>query len=166
MNQVANRPRRFDGPGEAARCLLGVIRVMPDLWRAYRGGVDPAVRERVMVAVSEANACAGCSQAHQRWAVRTGVSEADLKALGLKDLGRLDPSSRAAVVYAVERSATGFPGAAGGDPGDPDVARAMSRHFDRSETVMVDAITRSISFANLSVGSVVAFRERFARPAD
>lgn len=155
--------RRFGSFGQVARDFAGVARVSPELWRVYRGGTSPALRERVMVAVSQANACAGCSRVHQRWAVRAGVSDADLEALGLEDLSRLDRSSRVAVVYAVERSTTGFPGPAGSVPEAPGVTEAMARHFTPEETRRIDAIARGITFANFSVGTIEALRSRLAR---
>ncbi len=166
-NQTASPPtrtgtRRFDSLSQVAGDLAGVARVSPELWRVYRGGVGAALRERIMVAVSRANACAGCSRVHQRWAVRAGVTDDELEALGLDDLARLDPASRAAVVYAVERSTAGFPGPVGAPSGDPEVAAAMDRNFSPEEARQVDAIARGITFANLSVGSAEAIRARIA----
>lgn len=155
--------RRFDSPGQVAGDLAGLARVSPQLWRVYRGGTPPALRERIMVAVSQANACAGCSRVHQRWAVRAGVTDDELEALGLDDLAKLDPADRAAVVYAVERSTTGFPGPIGAPSEDPEVTAAMKRHFTPDQTRQIDVVARSITFANLSVGTTEALRARLGR---
>ena len=113
-----------------------------------------------MVGVSRANACAGCSRAHQRWALRAGVTDEELDALGLGDMSRLDPASRAAVVYAVERSAAGFPGPLGAPSENPEVAAQVAAHFTPKQIEQVDAIARGITFANLSVVTAEALRER------
>jgi AhpD family alkylhydroperoxidase len=107
-----------------------------------------------MVAVSRANACAGCSRVHQRWALRAGVTDEELEAIGLGDLARLNPADRAAVVYAVERSAAGFPGPIGTPSPDPDISAALADHFSSEEARQLDAVARAITFANLSVGSL------------
>jgi AhpD family alkylhydroperoxidase len=143
-----------------AREMFATTTVAPDLWKAYRGRLPAARRERIMVAVSHANACAGCSRVHQRWALRAGVTDEELEALGLEDLAGLEPADRAAVVYAVERSTSGFPGPAGAPSRDPDVSAAMARYFNDAEVRQIDAVARAITFANLTVGSVERLRER------
>ncbi len=160
---TGTRTRRFASPVQVATELAGVARVSPELCRVYRGGTSPALRERIMVAVSHANACAGCSRVHRRWALRAGVTDEELEALGLDDLVQLDARSRAAVVYAVERSTAGFPGPVGAPSDDPAVAAAMAEHFSDEETRQVDAIARGINFANLSVGTAETVRARFGR---
>lgn len=150
---TGSTPRRFDSAGEAARELIGVARGTVRLVRAYRGGLSPALRERVMVAVSQANACAGCTQVHQRWALRAGVSDVELEALGLGELARLDARDRAAVVFAVERAQQRFAGSP-----SPGVAAAAGEHFCSRELDEVDAIARAMTFANLCVSTIVGRR--------
>ncbi len=150
---AGSTPRRFDSTGEAARELIGVTRGTAQLWRAYRGGLSPALRERVMVAVSRANACAGCTQVHQRWALRAGVSDAELDALGLGELARLGARDRAAVVFAVERAQQRFVGSP-----SPEVAAAAGEHLSPGELDEVDAIARAMTFANLTVSTIVGPR--------
>ena len=155
-----SRTRRFDSVDHVAKDLAGIARVSPELWRVYRGGTAPALRERIMVAASRANACAGCSRVHQRWAVRAGVTDEELEALGLDDLARLDPADRAAVVYAVERSTAGFPGPVGAPSEDSDLSAAVAEHFTPEQIRQIDAIARGITFANLTVGTVETLRSR------
>ena len=62
---------------------------LPALAHAYLcGALDALVRERVMVAVSRANACAGCAAVHELWALGAGISTAELDAVGLGDVAR------------------------------------------------------------------------------
>ena len=86
-------PRRFYSVGEATRDLTNVVLRGPLLARAYTGGLDRRLRERVMVAVSQVNACSECARVHQRWALRSGVSPTELEALRVGDL---DVSTRGA----------------------------------------------------------------------
>lgn len=147
--------RRFGSLAEAARNLAGVAGVSGPLYRVYRGSLDPALRERVMVAVSEANACAGCSRVHQRWALRAGVPDEDLKALGLGDLAGLDERSRVAIVVAVDRSQSGF---FSGPP--PEIAEAAASTFTVAELEEIEAVARAMTLANLTVGTAKALRSR------
>ena len=147
--------RRFVSLGEAARNLAGVAGASVPLARVYRGSLDPALRERIMVAVSEANSCAGCTRVHQKWAVRAGVTDEELDALGLGELSRLDERSRAAVVYAVERSQSDF----AGEP-PPEIAEAVADRFTATEIEQIEAVARAMTMANLTVGTATALKSR------
>ena len=95
-------------PWEAAADIATLWMRAPVLAGVYLGRMlDPGLRERIMVAVSRVNACAGCTWVHERWVLRAGVSAAELEAIGLGDLARLDERSRAAVVYAAAWPRTG-----------------------------------------------------------
>ncbi len=148
-------PRRFTSIADAAASVSRVAGASIPLVRAYRGNLDPALRERVMVAVSEANECAGCSQFHQRLAVRAGVSDEDLEALGLGDLAGLDERSRTAIVYAVDRSLSGF----AGEP-PPEVLEAAAGQFTDAQLEEIEAVARVMTLANLTVGTARALRTR------
>ena len=147
--------RGFGSLAEAARSVGGVVRASVPLARAYRGSIDAALRERVMVAVSEANSCAGCSRVHQRLAVRAGVPDEDLEALGLGELAELDERSRVAIVFAVDRSRSGF----SGEP-PPEVLEAATGCFTATEIEEVEAVARAMTLANLTVGTTTALRSR------
>ena len=69
---AACAPRRFASAEEAARDVANVLWRGPLLTRAYTGGLDSQLRERVMVAVSQVNACGGCTRVHRSWALRSG----------------------------------------------------------------------------------------------
>jgi len=96
----APSPRTFTSPWEAVADIAGLWMRAPVLAGAYLGRrLDSGLRERVMVAVSRVNSCAGCTRGHERWALRAGVCAAELEAIGLGDLTQLDDRSRTAVVY-------------------------------------------------------------------
>jgi AhpD family alkylhydroperoxidase len=150
-------PRTFASPGEAIRDLLGVARRARPLVAAYlRGGVDPKLRERVMVAVSRVNSCRGCTFVHERMASRAGVSRDDLEAIGLGDLGGLDDRNRAAVAYAAALAETRFRG-----PIPPDLAASAAHHLTPDEMAAVDAVGRAMALANLSANTAEQIVDRF-----
>jgi AhpD family alkylhydroperoxidase len=58
--------------------LLFVLRNSPRLTRVYRGGLTPALRERLMVAAAAVYGCRFCSWLHTRGALRIGVDKEEL----------------------------------------------------------------------------------------
>ena len=142
-------PRRFYSVGEATRDIASVLLRGPLLARAYAGGLDRRLRERVMVAVSQVNACSECTRAHQSWARRAGVSPTELEALSVGDLERLDPRSRAAVTYAVARAESHF-----GESVPRDVEESAREHLSAGELNQIDAVARAMALANLSLSTL------------
>jgi AhpD family alkylhydroperoxidase len=122
-----------------------------------RGSVDPAMRERVMVAVSRANACAGCTRVHEAWALRTGVSAEDLERIGAGELAPLPVQQRAAVVYAAALAEAGF----GQIP--PDVQAVADQQLDGRLQRDIEAVARLMTFANLSVNTASLLARRLRR---
>lgn len=143
-------PRRFYSVEEAARDFTNVLLRGPLLARAYAGGLDRRLRERVMVAVSQVNACSECTRLHQSWARRAGVSLTELDALRVGDLKTLDPRSRAAVSYAVARAERRF-----AEPVPPDVQQSAREHLSAGELDQVDAVARAMALANLSLSTLI-----------
>ncbi len=149
-------PRTFASPGEALGDLLGVARRAQPLVGTYaRGYIDPALRERVMVAVSRVNACRGCTFVHERWADRAGVSAEDLKAIGLGDLGDLDARDRAAVAYAAALAEARFR-----SPVDPALTATAGEHLTPRELAAVEAVARAMAVANLTVSTTEELLDR------
>ena len=130
--------------------LAGLFRHAPALAAVYlRDVLDPTLRERIMVAVSRVNACAGCTAVHERWALRVGVAASDLEALGLGDLARLDDRSRVAVVYATALAEERFRGVP-----DSELIASARRYLTARELRSVEAVARMMALANLSVNTL------------
>jgi len=143
-------PRTFGSPLELASDVLALCRQAPPLAAAYLGGdLDASLRERVMVAVSRVNACAGCTAVHERWALHAGVSTHELDAIGLGDLAELDERNRAAIVYATTRAEARFRGAP-----DPELVALVRRHLTTGELRATEAVARMIAIANLSANTL------------
>ena len=131
------------------RDLAGVVRRTRPLAAAYRGGLEPDLRERVMVAVSRVNSCGGCTFVHEGWASRAGVSQDELEAIGIGDLGELDDRNRAAVGYAAALAEARFR-----EPVPVDLAAAAAEHLSPEDLTAVDAVARGMAFANLSANTL------------
>ncbi len=156
MATLDGSPRTFSSAGEAAADVLGVARRARPLLGTYaRGDLDPALRERVMVAVSHVNACRGCTYVHERWADRAGVSAADLEAIGIGDLEALDERDRAAVAYAAALAEARFR-----EPVDPELAAAAARHLSPRELAAVEAVARMMAVANLTASTTEELLDR------
>ena len=154
-------PRRFASAAEAAHDLTEVVLRGRLLAHAYTGGLDSELRERVMVAVSQVNACGGCTRVHWRWALRAGVSSAELEALRAGDFEQLDARSRAAVHYAVERAEHRFEGSA-----SAGIEESAREHLSARELEEIDAVARAMALANLSLNTLAARKvRRSGRPA-
>ncbi len=155
------KKRSFESPLEFARFTGGVLRRSRALGDVYlRGRLRADDRERIMVAVSRVNSCEGCTRVHERWALRTGVSDAELRSLEIGDLAGLDARGRAAVIYASARAEDGFPGSL-----SPEAAAASSG-LTRREVLAVEAVARAMTLANLTVNTTGSLRHRLrSRPA-
>lgn len=144
-------------PGCLAADIAQLVRASPRLLAVYGcGRVDPALRERVMVAVSRANACRACTSVHEAWALRAGASAEELEQIGAGRLVSLPDGQRAAIVYAAalaEARSRLIP---------PDARAVADAHLDRERQRDIEAIARLMTLANLSVNTaqVVARRLR------
>lgn len=127
----------------------------PRLLAIYgRSRVDAATRERVMVAVSRANACAACTRVHEGWALRAGVSPAELQQIGAGALSEMPTEQQAAILYATALAESQF-GAV------PDaVGAVVSAHLDPNRQRDIAAIARLMSFANLTANSLRVLTRR------
>jgi AhpD family alkylhydroperoxidase len=80
-----------------------------DVWAiAVKHRMEPAMREAVMVAVADVNACRFCSYAHQTHALHLGLSEEDVARIAAGSPGLGDARLAAATVYARARAEVGF----------------------------------------------------------
>jgi alkylhydroperoxidase family enzyme len=60
-------PRRTATLPALAPWVAELTRTLPGLLRSYRGGMDPRMRERVILAVTEVNGCRYCAWIHGAW---------------------------------------------------------------------------------------------------
>ncbi len=147
--------RTYDVRGFLAD-LASLLRAGPRLLAIYRDDrIDPALRERIMVAVSRANSCRECTRVHEAWAVRAGVSADELTRLGAGELAYTPADQRPAVVFATALAEASF------GPLPIEVRALVDDHVDTERQRDVEAIARLMTFANLSVnGTHAAIRGR------
>lgn len=101
-------PRVYRVPA-LLRDLVSVLARTPSLIAIWMGGRLPrALREQVIVAVAQANACRMCEHAHTRMALEAGVTDAELAALESMNAAALDRRTWLALAYARERTAADF----------------------------------------------------------
>ncbi len=146
---------RTHTPRTLAPDVVALVRAGPRLLLIYtRSRVDPALRERVMVAVSRANACRQCSRVHEAWALCAGVPAAELGRVGPDELAGIPAAHRPAVVYATALAEARFNAI-------PPAAQAVAdEHLGRERQRDIEVIARLITFANLSVNTAHAGARR------
>ena len=140
--------------GKEAAAVLGSRRALADVY--LRGRLSGREREHIMVAVSRVIACSGCTFVHERWALRAGATDDELRALQRGELTRLDGRSRAGVAYAMARAEAQF----------DDASRAAAPSaLTARDVAAVDAVARAMTFANLTVNTAEASWVRLRRLA-
>ena len=106
-------------------------------------GIDVALRERLMLAETQVNACRYCSQFHAREALRAGLSEGETRALLAGELGNAPPEELPAVLYAQHWAET---------DGHPDLAarQRVLAIYGPEQTESIVVVLRMISIGNLA----------------
>jgi AhpD family alkylhydroperoxidase len=113
------------------------------------------MREKVIVAVAQANACRMCEHAHTRMALEAGVTDAELAALEKMDEQRLDRRTWLALAYARERATANFP------PGsDPKTRRALDEELGPQTVRDVEDVARVMTIANRVANTLNALSDR------
>lgn len=110
MSQGPGRPapRTYTVP-DLFKGLKSLMSRLPALWSIWIGGRLPrALREKVVVAVAQVNACRMCEHAHSRMAREAGVSDAELAALENMDEHAFDRRTWLAVAHARDRVVADF----------------------------------------------------------
>ena len=134
--------KTFEGCGQFFKESSYLSRNPCGIMRAMTGrSIDPAFRERLMMAVTQVNGCSYCSWVHTRTGLRSGLDNDELK--GLCD-GIVDdcPSDQAvATVYAQHWADSD------GDP-DPVAVKRLEDTYgpDMSETIHL--VLRMIRWGN------------------
>ncbi len=86
--------------------VLGRVPALVSIW--IGGRLPPALREKVIVAVAQVNACRMCEHAHTRMALEVGVSDAELASLENMEENAFDRNDWLAIAHARERTKAGF----------------------------------------------------------
>jgi AhpD family alkylhydroperoxidase len=136
--------------------LLSVVARSPSLlsiWLTRR--LSPAMREKIIVAVAQANACRMCEHAHTRMALEAGVTDAELAALERMDETSLDRHTWLALAYARERTREDF-----SPHFDQEQRAALERELGRQTVLDVENVARVMTVANRIANSLNALSDR------
>ena len=133
-----------------------VMTRLKQLWSIWVGGrLSPALREQVIVAVAQTNACSMCEHAHARHALAAGVTDAELAALENLDEEAFDRATWLAVAHARSRTKADFERSEG-DELEAAVVEALGAQTCRD----VEDVARVMTVANRIANTLNALPAR------
>ncbi|MCA9774835.1 MAG: carboxymuconolactone decarboxylase family protein [Myxococcales bacterium] len=144
--------------------LVAIARVGPAAARVwFARSLDPAFRERIMVAVAQVNGCRYCTFMHRAWAQAAGATDAELAALEALDgvePGAFDRREWTAIQYARALADAEF------GPVDPALVAAVRDAWGARGRADVEAVARVMTFANRAANTLDAFLSRLRGAPD
>ena len=120
--------------------------------------IDPAFRERLMLAVTQVNGCRYCAYGHARQALAEGISAEEIEALGQGMFAGSPPEEVPALLYAQHWAE------AEGDP-DPAARDRVVEQYGEQVTAGIELALRMIRMGNLAGNTwdYVLYRISFGR---
>jgi AhpD family alkylhydroperoxidase len=141
---------------EFFRDLITVMGRIPALWSIWVGGRLPrAMREKVIVAVAQANACRMCEHAHTRMALEAGVTDSELAALERMDAEGLNRRTWLALAYARERAKDDF-----APVSDRKTRQALDEELGPQVVRDIEDVARVMTVANRVANTLNALSDR------
>jgi len=123
--------------GEFFPDLIFMLRNTTRLTRVYRGGLPPALRERLMVAAAAVYGCRFCSWLHTREALRIGVDKEELARLVAGVMEGCPEEYSVAVFYAQHwAESNAHP--------DPEAVHRLEETYGREKANLVNVVLRPI----------------------
>lgn len=111
-------------------------------WPSARGrGLDPVLRERIILHVSSLNSCPVCSAVHGRNAHRLGLDDREVMAARMTELDGWDRRTRAVLRYAELRTLAH-------ERAHPDEVATFQQLFTPAEQAAVRATVDLFTFTN------------------
>jgi len=148
-------PRVYTVP-ELFRDFGTVLRRIPALWSIWIGvRLSPALREKIIVAVAQVNACRMCEHAHSRMALEAGVSDAELAALESMDESAFDRRTWLAIAHARERVKADFAPVA-----QEDSQEALGDALGLQARSDIEDVARVMTVANRIANTLNALSDR------
>ena len=157
MTTAQNHPSpRVYSVRELLSDLRWVMTRMKELWSIWVGGrLSPALREQVIVAVAQTNACGMCEHAHARHALAAGVSDSELAALENMDEDAFDRPTWLAVSHARSRTKADF------TPGEGnELEAAVVEALGRQTCSDTEDVARVMTVANRIANTLNALPAR------
>lgn len=125
-----------------------------DIGAIWRGRVDPALREQIMVSVAQVNGCRYCCYVHTQWARLEGTSDEELARLEGLDPTTFDRDEWLAISYATALAESDFANC------DSELADEIVRRSGTQRRTDIETIARAMTFANLMANTLDAFVSR------
>jgi AhpD family alkylhydroperoxidase len=117
--------------------LFFMLRNTTRLTRLYRGGLPPALRERLMVAAAAVYGCRFCSWLHTREALRIGVDKEELARLVDGVMEGCPEEYSIAVLYAQHwAESNAHP--------DPETVHRLEETYGKEKAKLVNVVLRPI----------------------
>ena len=141
--------------GEWGRLTAHLVGRSPDIvaiW--FRGRLDPAFREELMVAVAGANSCRQCSFAHREWALAEGLPAAELAALEGLQPEQLDARTWAATAWAQAAASSDFADV------PPAIEANFRLRFSAQEQADIELVAHAMAWLNRASNTVDAALSR------
>jgi AhpD family alkylhydroperoxidase len=136
--------RTYHNPGEAIRDVWAVMSRRKEIHSLMDGEtLDPAFRERLMLAVTAVNNCRYCSYAHTRAALEEGVSQAEIQALAMGAFDGCPPEQVEALCYAQHWAESN------GNP-DPEARKRVLERYGERKLAAIELALCMIRVGNLS----------------
>jgi AhpD family alkylhydroperoxidase len=135
--------RTFDGLGHAVRHAAALALRPASLLELVsgRGGVSPALREKLMLSVTAVNKCRYCSFVHTQLALREGFTNEEIDRFLAGDVGDVDDDERVALLYAQHWAEQG------GEP-TPECRAEVVARYGEGRTRAIETALRAIMFGN------------------
>jgi AhpD family alkylhydroperoxidase len=141
--------------GELARDLRWVVSRLPSLWSIWmRERLPAGLREQIIVAVAQTNACRMCEHAHTRLALQAGVSDAELAALQSMNEAAFDRKTWLVLAHARQRTKAGF------SPVCPEEEAALARVLGEQTHRDVEDVAHVMTVANRIANTLNALSDR------
>lgn len=144
------RARSEEGTGFTKRTYQGFDELLADIrYMREHGGeirnavglIDRALRERLMLAVTQVNGCRYCAQHHARLALEEGVDEEEVAQLLAGDFVDAPPEQRTALLYAQHWADQR------GDP-DPEARARLVETYNEEKADAIDVLLHIIKMGN------------------
>lgn len=138
-----NKKRKFKSVGHVVGDLSQLLRRPREMAKMVtgHGELSPALREKIMLAVTSVNKCRYCSFVHSHLAVREGLSGEEVDTLLDGTVDADDDEEREILLYAQHWAETG------GNPDDDVRSRLIETH-GKQRTESFETAIRAIMFGN------------------
>lgn len=151
--------RYYNSLGQFWRDFRYPLQNRDQLKWAMRGGlVSPAFRERLMLAVTAVNGCRYCSYFHAREALRTGLPEAEIRAMQDGIVDNAPAEELPALLYAQHWAESNA-------APDPAIRQKLTEAYGIERANAIEVILRLIRMGNLlgNMADYWLFRLSFGR---